>query len=188
MRLITVFLLFFTTLTFAQTYTVATVPNTKVVANSYVSDPDHLIHDTTIVAINNMLLDIEQKSTAQVSVVLLTSIGDASEFDFAQELFKTWGIGKAAKDNGLLILYVRDKKVIRFHTGFGLEGVLTDAVCKQIQTRFMVPYFREGNVDRAMIAGIDEVSKLVNNPSYQKEIRDESSAVYRTDTSDQAAL
>src|SRR6478736_7266443 len=82
----------------AQTYTVATVPNTKLKTNSYVSNPDGIISESTVVKIDTILKSLEQKTTAQVSVVLLASIEDASDFDFAQQLFEAWGIGKAAKD------------------------------------------------------------------------------------------
>jgi uncharacterized protein len=124
-----------------QPYTVDSVPNTKRINNNYVSNPDNLINATTVTQIDQHLTSLEQQTTAQVAVVLLSSIGENSVEDFAQSLFVKWGIGRATKDNGLLILFVADQKTIRFHTGFGLEGVLPDAICKRIQIQKMVPYF-----------------------------------------------
>lgn len=125
----------------AQSCTIETVPNTKLVNNSYVSNPDGLLQESTVNQINSQLKALEDSSTAQIAVVMLSSIGDADIFDFAQRLFQHWGIGQDDKDNGLLILYVQDQRTIRFHTGFGFEGVLPDAICKHIQTQFMVPRF-----------------------------------------------
>jgi len=174
----------------AQTYTVATVPNTKLKTNSYVSNPDGIISESTVVKIDTILKSLEQKTTAQVSVVLLASIGDASDFDFAQQLFEAWGIGKAAKDNGLLILYIQDQHTIRFHTGFGVEGILPDAICKHIQTQHMVPRFREADTDGGILAGVEEVAKLLTDPSYKEELRDDSAdvATSASDVSDQAGV
>lgn len=156
----------------AQTYTPKTVPNTRVSVNSCVTDPDQLLLSGTVYALDTLLKATEKQTTAQVQVVMLKSIGDASEFDFAQELFEHWGIGRAQKDNGLLILYVEDKRVIRFHTGFGLEGILPDATCKRIQMERMVPRFKEGDVNGGMLAGLEEVAKIIRNPAYAAEIRD----------------
>lgn len=155
---------------FSQAYTVDTVPNVKLQTNSYVSNPNGLISESTLNQIDQKLASLEQSTTAQVSVVMLNSIGDEDITDFAQSLFVKWGIGQATKDNGLLILFVQDQKTIRFHTGFGLEGVLPDVICKRIQTQKMVPLFKEGNVDGGMVAGIDEVIKILTDPAYAEEI------------------
>lgn len=148
----------------AQSYSVETVPNTKLVNNSYVSNPDNIINSTTVSQIDSILNDLESKSTAQVAVVLLTSIGEADIFDFSQELFLHWGIGQKQNNNGLLILMVLDQRTVRFHTGDGIEAILPDATCKDIQREYMIPYFKEGNYDEAMLAGIQAVAAVLNNP------------------------
>jgi uncharacterized protein len=160
----------------SQTYTVETVPNTRLINNSYVSNPDGLLQESTVAEINQQLSILENSATAQVAVVMLTSIGEESEVDFAQQLFQTWGIGQDDKDNGLLILYVQDQRVIRFHTGYGLEGVLPDATCKRIQREFMVPRFKEGDTDGGLLAGIAQVTKILTDPAYAAEIRSAAAA------------
>lgn len=152
----------------AQSYTIETVPNTKLVNNSYVSNPNHLLSDAAVSQINTLLDSLEKKTTAQVAVVMLSSIGEADIFEFAQSLFVKWGIGKSDRDNGLLILFVQDQRTVRFHTGFGLEGILPDATCKRIQIQKMVPRFKEGNIDAGMIAGVEEVVRIVSNPEAEE--------------------
>ncbi|MFZ5972175.1 MAG: TPM domain-containing protein [Bacteroidota bacterium] len=155
---------------YSQTYTIETVPNQKVLANHLVSNPDGILSAETEALLNQKLDSLEQTSSAQIAVVLLHSIGEESEFDFAQALFRHWGIGQAQNDNGLLILFVEDKRVIRFHTGFGLEGILPDVVCKRIQMEKMVPRFKEGDVDGGLVAGVNEVIKIVGDPAYAEEV------------------
>jgi uncharacterized protein len=154
----------------SQSYTVESVPNTKLVNNSYVSNPDNLLSTTAVNQINLLLDSLEKQTTSQVAVVMLNSIGEADVTDFAQSLFVSWKLGQATKDNGLLILYVQDQRTVRFHTGFGLEGALPDAICKRIQTQKMVPFFKGGNTDAGMMAGVEEVSKILTNPTYAEEL------------------
>jgi uncharacterized protein len=112
-------------------WTVETVPNQKLVNNSYVSNPDGVLNAATVASINSRLTDLERKTTIQIAVVAVNSIGDVDIFSFAQDLFMHWGIGQKKTDNGLLILLVKDARTIRFHTGDGLEGILPDMRCKR---------------------------------------------------------
>ena len=178
--------IFSCTLGFAQTYTVETVPNTKLINNSYVSNPDNLISEATATQINQLLTTLEQQTTSQGAVVILNSIGEETDFNFAQDLFKKWGVGKANKDNGLLILFIKDQRKIRLHTGLGLEGILPDAICKRIETQKMVPHFKEGNFDQGILAGVEEINKILTDPKYAEEIKDDKPPA--SDVSDQAAI
>jgi uncharacterized protein len=157
-------------ISFSQAHTVETVPNNKLANGSYVSNPDAIVNTSTTASIDSLLADLERRSTAQVAVVLLNSIGDDDIFEFSQRLFGKWGIGRSQNDNGLLIVLVKDKHTIRFHTGNGLEGVLPDAVCKRIQVQKMLPSFREDDYDGGMLAGVTEVYKILSNPQYAQEI------------------
>ncbi|HEY0742089.1 MAG TPA: TPM domain-containing protein [Chryseosolibacter sp.] len=163
-------LLFAVLIAHAQTYTVESVPNTKLISGSYVSNPDNILSTEAVATIDAQLKMLEDSTTAQVAVVMLKSIGSSDEFTFAQELFNAWGIGRASNDNGLLILYVEDERVIRFHTGDGMEAVLPDARCKQIQRDYMVPYFKDGDVNKGMIEGVTATVNILLNPSSAEEI------------------
>ncbi|MBL7851405.1 MAG: TPM domain-containing protein [Cyclobacteriaceae bacterium] len=154
-----------------QTYTVESVPNVKVAENRLVSDPEKILNEATVARLDRQLAELESATTSQVAVVVLPSIGTQDIFQFAQELFVHWGIGQASNDNGLLILLVMDQRTVRFHTGHGLEGMLPDVVCKRIQEQYMVPLFREGKNDEALIAGVEEVVRILTDPVYAVEIR-----------------
>lgn len=144
-------------------YTVETVPNVHIAdASQYVTDPSGFMSAAARDTVNGMFARLEATTGIEVAVVLLPSVGEASPFDFAQDLFRKWGVGKADNDNGLLVLYVADAKKIRFHTGYGLEGLLTDAMCRRIQERLMVPAFARGDVDGGMVAGMSAVCSLLD--------------------------
>ncbi|MDD6007957.1 MAG: TPM domain-containing protein [Prevotellaceae bacterium] len=148
-------LLVMTTTATAKSYTVADVPNVQLKdSRQRVSDPEALLGGAARDTINVMLAELKQKTGIEVAVVMLPSIGEADIFDFAHELFRTWGIGNKKTNGGMLILYVDDIHRLRFTTGYGIEGTMTDAMTKRIATRYMVPRFKEGNTDQGMIDGI----------------------------------
>lgn len=156
--------------TFGQS-TIESIPNQKLINNSYVSNPDNILNQATTAQIDSMLSSLEKKTSAQVAVVAVNSIGDADVFEFAQKLFDKWGIGRSGNDNGLLILLVEDNHTIRFHTGYGLEGMLPDAICKRIQREYMLPHFRNADYNSGMLAGIEQVQKILSDPSYAEELK-----------------
>ncbi len=156
--------------TFSAEYTVNTVPNPKDINNSYVSNPDGILSDGAVYQINTILDTLEAKNGAQVAVVVLNSIGSESIEIFATQLFQKWGIGSKKNNNGLLILFVQDQRLIKFETGYGLEGVLPDIICGRIQKEYMIPEFRKGDFDAGFIAGIKKTASLVRNEPFDQKI------------------
>ncbi len=144
-------------------YTVGDVPNVRLHdARQYVSDPAQILSATARDSINAVLGRLERSTGIETAVVMLPSIGESDIFDFAHELFRTWGIGKKKSDNGLLILFVMDQHKVRFTTGYGIEGTMTDAMSKRIQTQQMVPRFKQGDWDGGMVAGVRAAAKVLD--------------------------
>jgi uncharacterized protein len=141
-----------------KAYSIESVPNVYAQDRRlHVSDPNGLLMQETQAEINRMLTLLEDSTGIQSMVVMLPSIGHEDIFDFAHNLFRHWGIGNKESNNGMLIVYVADQRKIRFTTGYGLEGILPDAMCKRIQSRYMIPHFREGNTDLGMLEGTKAV-------------------------------
>jgi len=137
-------------------WTVESVPNTRLESNDiHVSDPDGFLSDSTEMTINTALCSIRDK--ADVFVVTLASIGDAAPKPFATELFNYWGIGDAATNNGVLLLFVEDQHALEFETGYGAEETMTDATCERIFTNSIVPYFRAGDYEGGLCAGVADI-------------------------------
>lgn len=146
-----------------KVYEVADVPNPQLAdRTASVTDPSNVLSANALFAINKRLYDLRKKTSLQVAVVILPSIGDNDLFSYSQELATKWGLGTKETDSGLLILMVMDIHKIRFHTGYGLEGDLPDALCKRIQMKEMTPYFKQGNWDRGMYNGVNAVAKILD--------------------------
>ena len=158
-------------LLFGAEYTVETVPNIHLTnANAFVSNPDTILSSATEQQINALLSTLQTETSAEVAVVAVESIGEADIKQFATTLFEHWGIGKREKDNGLLILFVLDQRKISFETGYGMEGILPDAICKRIQLNYMIPEFKTGNYDEGMLQGINAICSILSSPEARDEL------------------
>lgn len=172
------FFFFCNTLVFAKQWTIKNVPNPKKINNSFVSNPDRILLPKTVKKINKLLQEVEDKTTAQVAVVLLESIGDEVPKTFANELFNKWGVGQKGTDNGLLVLFVLDQRRIEFETGYGLEPILPDALCYEVQQEQMVPYFKEKKYATGMLKGMEKIAEILiaqdtvrsDNSSYNNQL------------------
>ena len=163
-------------------YTVTSVPNDHLQnAADYVTNPDGIISQTAENTVNERIASIESASTAEIAVVLISSIGDRDIDDFGTSLFTHWGIGKK-NDNGLLFLLVYDQKQMIFRTGYGLEGVLPDVILSRVIRNDISPLLRNGDFDGGIIAGIAKVCDYLKNPEAVQEImqKDKDDAAAKT--------
>ncbi len=136
----------------------------------YVSDPGDYLTSSEEQRLNELLFDLEQKSSAEVAVVILPSIGAEVPKDFAVKLFDTWGIGKSDTDNGLLILTIMDQHRTEFEVGYGLEPILTDVVCYRIGVNEIVPNFKKGNYGLGLEKSVIRIKEFLENPNAIEEV------------------
>ena len=123
-------------------------------ARRYVSNPDGILSETTVYAIDTTLYALERETGIQTLVVAVGQIEGGDCFDFAYRLGRENGVGRKETDNGLVILLVTGERCIQFATGYGLEGDLPDAICKRIQVRYMNPHFSKDEWDAGMLEGV----------------------------------
>jgi hypothetical protein len=153
------------------TYRVEDVPNVQLIDYTrFVSDPADAINEADEAALNQRIGHLRDSLDVEIAVVVLPAIdGDTygSAREFANELFNTWGIGKKETNRGLLILLItnEDNREITFEVGYGLEGQLTDGLCKLIQKRRMIPPMKEGRYGEGLLAGVEEVRKVLTKDS-----------------------
>lgn len=156
-----------------SSYSVADVPNPRNESvSNWVSNPDHILDESSVEKVNKMLSQLEDSLSIEVAVVALSSIGEDTPTEFAHKLFEYWGIGKKADDNGLLILLVLDQRKVTFETGYGLEGVLPDAICFRIQQEAMVPWFKNGDFAEGMVQGVQAVTLTLYGSDYESASQD----------------
>ena len=148
----------------AKSYRVKDIPNVHLKdCTRFVSNPDGILSGDAVARIDSLCYSLKERGIAEVVVVAVDDIKPRDMFSFSQQLFTSWGVGDGELDNGLGILLVKDMREVRFHTGYGLEGVLTDAMCVQIQQDYMLPLFRNGDYSEGVVLGVEAVDGLLTN-------------------------
>ena len=111
---------------------------------TFVNDFARVLSPSQNDALTQILQATEQATTAEIVIVTMPNLGGEDAFTFAQRLFTEWGIGKREKNNGMLILVSMGEREFRFHTGYGLEGVLPDSYLGALMRQYITPAFGEG--------------------------------------------
>ena len=122
-----------------------------------VSDYAGMISPAARARLEEKLRRFEQETTTQVAVVTFQSLEQESLEDFSIRLAEAWKIGQKEKDNGVILLIFKEDRAVRIEVGYGLEGVLTDAVSKLIIENEIVPRFRQGKFDEGIEGAIDAI-------------------------------
>ena len=124
----------------------------------YVSNPDTILADSIVARMDSLLYALEEKTGIQTLVVAVSGIEGGDCFDFAYRLGMEKGVGQQGRDNGLVILLSTEERCVQFATGYGLEGALPDAICKRIQSQYMVSHFGKDDWNTGMLEGIRAVA------------------------------
>ncbi|HUP93590.1 MAG TPA: TPM domain-containing protein, partial [Burkholderiales bacterium] len=77
------------------------------------------------------LLAIQRSGRAQIAVLISNGTGGVPLADYALRVAEAWQIGRARRDDGLLILIVPSINGARLEVGYGLEGAIPDARASQ---------------------------------------------------------
>ncbi len=111
----------------------------------------------------------EQKTTDQIAVLTVPTIGDDSIEEYATRVFDAWKLGQKGKDNGVLLVVASKDRKLRIEVGYGLEGTLTDVASSRIIRNVITPAFKAGDFDKGVSDGVDAIiGALEGSPDVAK--------------------
>ncbi|MCS7205721.1 MAG: YgcG family protein [Leptospiraceae bacterium] len=128
-----------------------------------VVDLTNTLTETQINQLTNKLEQIEQTTKAQVVVVLLPTTGIETIEEYSIRLAEEWKIGRKGYDDGLILLVAKEDRKIRLEVGYGLEGIIPDAIAKRILSEVIIPEFRKGNFYEGIDKGIDVIRQRLQS-------------------------
>lgn len=103
----------------------------------------------------------EDRTSDQVVVATVPTLGGLEVEDYANRLFRHWQLGRKDRNNGVLLLVAPKERKVRIEVGYGLEGALTDALSKVIITTAVAPQFQKGNFAGGIDAGVDAILSIL---------------------------
>jgi uncharacterized protein len=137
----------------------------------HVNDYASLLTADAVQQLERELAAFESSDSTQIVVLTVPSLEGQVLEQYAIRVVEGWKIGQQGKDNGALLLVVKNDHKIRIEVGRGLEGKLTDLVSGRIIRNEISPAFKRGDFDAGVAAGVHAMMATVRG-EYTAEPRD----------------
>lgn len=129
-------------------------------------NPPRLVNDYANVltpqqneALEEKLVALDDSTSNQIAIVLVKTLNGEDIADYANRLFRAWGIGNKKTNNGILILAAIDDRKVWIEIGYGLEGAIPDITTSEIYRNDIVPAFRQQNYYEGLNKATDDLAK-----------------------------
>lgn len=134
-----------------------------------VVDKANILTDEDEAEITSQLEALENSTTRQFAVATISTLQGYEIADYGNRLARHWQLGQAAdgsaeKDNGILLLIAPNERQMRIEVGYGLEGVMTDALASHIISETIRPDFRDNYMARGTKAGVARIITQLELP------------------------
>jgi len=123
----------------------------------WVHDEANILSEATEATLEGIIRANRDSTSTQIGVLTIPSLQGESLEEYSMNVVEKWVPGQKEKDNGVLLLIVANDRLIRIEVGYGLEGVLTDALSSRINRNEIAPYFRQGDYDAGVKAGVNAI-------------------------------
>jgi uncharacterized protein len=129
-----------------------------------VVDAANLLDPAQEQALTDKLAALETQSGRQLVVATIPDLQGYDIADFGYRLGRAWGIGSKAKNDGSLLIVAPNERRVRIEAGYGVEGILTDAMSSRIIRNDITPQFKNGNMPAGIDAGVTAIAALLTLP------------------------
>jgi len=122
-----------------------------------VNDLARLLPPARAAALEQKLARFESETSHQVVLLTVPSLDGEPIEDFSIRVVEAWKLGHSGLDNGVLVTVAPREHKVRIEVGYGLEGVIPDAIASRIIRERMTPLFAEDRMADGIEAGLDAV-------------------------------
>lgn len=107
------------------------------------------------------LKNFSQQRGSQIVILIVPTTRPEAIEQFSIRVAEAWKIGRAGKDDGVILLMAKDDRELRIEVGYGLEGAIPDAIAKRVIAETITPRFRDGDFYGGLSEGITTLIKLI---------------------------
>ncbi|KAB2321152.1 YgcG family protein [Betaproteobacteria bacterium SCN1] len=112
-------------------------------------------------ALDARLAQFEARKGSQIAVLIVPTTQPEDIAQFGIRVADAWRIGRDRIDDGVILLVAKDDRTMRIEVGYGLEGVIPDAVAKRVVAEIIAPRFQAGDFAGGIEAGLAQLMKLI---------------------------
>jgi uncharacterized protein len=129
---------------------------------AHVTDLTATLRGDERAALEEKLAAFEAGKGSQVAVLIVPTTRPEAIEQYSLRVVERWKLGRKGVDDGALLLIAKEDRELRIEVGYGLEGVLTDAVSRRIIDETIVPSLRQGDFYRGIDAGVDRMLGVIH--------------------------
>ncbi|HEY5898632.1 MAG TPA: YgcG family protein [Burkholderiales bacterium] len=112
-------------------------------------------------ALEHTLAEFEARKGAQIAVLLVPTTQPETVEQYSVRVQESWKLGRKGVDDGVLLVVAKNDRKLHIEVGYGLEGILPDAIAKRIIEDDIVPRFKENDFYGGVRAGADRIMRVV---------------------------
>jgi uncharacterized protein len=112
-------------------------------------------------ALEQTLAEFERRKGAQLAVLMVATTEPETVEQYAVRVEEAWKLGRKGVDDSLLLVIAKNDRRLHIEVGYGLEGVVPDAVAKRVIEDDIVPRLKSGDFYGGIRAGMDRLMRLV---------------------------
>jgi uncharacterized protein len=127
-----------------------------------VSDFAGVLKPEEVTAIQDRIKQSREKDSAKLAVVVLSSLEGGQIDDFANKLFRKWGVGDRGKNNGILLLVAIQDRKARIEVGYGMEPILPDALAGRVLDEQLFPAFKQGHYGQGLTQAVNRILEIAD--------------------------
>lgn len=151
-------------------FTVSAQDTKSFTPQNWVTDNGNFYTPEQEVELNKIISDYEKKTSIEIGVITINSLGDTSIEEYADQQFNRIGIGKKGADNGLLIVFSMEDRASRIETGNGMEPFFTDADAYDA-LEVVKPSFRAGNYAEGTTNCINSIINKLGSSTFATKVK-----------------
>lgn len=145
--------------------TAQAVESDKLILNEPVIDQANILSAQEKQHLSQRLRGIYQQGLAQAAIVIIPTTNGTPMFNYALQVANRWQLGAKDTDDGLLILVAINDRNVYVLSGYGLEGVLPDAINSRIIREEITPRFKQSDYAGGLNAALDRIEeRLTTDP------------------------
>jgi len=141
----------------AHAQQLAAVPDLK----SPVTDLTGTLTADQVASLDAKLRAFEQQKGSQVAVLIVPTTQPEAIEQYSLRVVEAWKLGRSKVDDGALLIVALNDRKLRIEVGYGLEGVLPDAIANRIIDEDIVPQFRRGDFYGGITTGVDRMLRVI---------------------------
>jgi len=132
------------------------------VLKAHVTDLTNTLTPSQVANLEQQLSDFEKRKGSQIAVLIVPTTAPEAIEQYGIRVAEAWKLGRKGVDDGVLLLVAKNDRALRIEVGYGLEGVIPDAIAKRVIAETIVPHFQQNDFAAGIQAGVDQLIKLID--------------------------